>query len=323
MQFIFSPTNNPYFNLAAEEYLLKNFKNDICFIYINRPAVIVGKHQNALKEVNYAHLKSNNVPIIRRLSGGGTVYHDEGNINFSFHQQVADITKVNYRDLLDPVRLAIENLGIEATFSKRNDILIGGKKISGNAEHVFKKRLICHATLLFDTDLDELEEAIFTDESAYQGKAVKSVRSRVTNIVDHLKSTMDATEFSNYLLKFLMGKSGDGSQYNFSEEDNKAIEQLIDEKYSQWDWNFGYSPGYSIQRELTIGTKQINALLEVKKGHVFSAFVTMNNEHDKSLTDFWMGKKHNEESTQEWLKMVDSNNELAQEDLHQLVFELM
>ena len=147
---------NPFYCLAAEEYLLKNFDDDIFMLWQSKDTVVLGKHQNALAEINYPFVRANNVTVARRISGGGTVFHDAGNVNFAFIKNVKSPAEISFKQFTQPVVEALALLGIEATSSGRNDLLIEGLKISGNAEHVFKNRVLHHGTLLFNSDLENL-----------------------------------------------------------------------------------------------------------------------------------------------------------------------
>ena len=167
-----SPSTDPHFNLAAEEYLLKETDRDYAFFYINGPSIIIGKHQNAWAEINLPWTRKNNIPVVRRISGGGTVWHDEGNLNFSFVLTGEEGKLVNFREYAAPVLDFLVKLGIPAEFGKRNEIMVEGLKISGNAEHVFRKRVLHHGTLLFSSDLSQLKDALDTDPEEYQDKSI-------------------------------------------------------------------------------------------------------------------------------------------------------
>jgi len=177
---------DPYFNLAAEEYALKNFKADCFMLWRNEPSIIVGKHQNTLAEINLDYVKKRNIKVGRRLSGGGAVFHDLGNLNFTFISTGAQENRlVDFRRFTMPILEVLQNLGIEAVFEGRNDLTIHGRKFSGNAEHVWKNRILHHGTLLFSSVLTDLSEALKVDPLKFRDKAVKSIRSRVTNISKH------------------------------------------------------------------------------------------------------------------------------------------
>ncbi|NJK98346.1 MAG: lipoate--protein ligase family protein [Bacteroidales bacterium] len=206
MLLLISQTKDTAINLATEDYLLKNSSENIVYLYIDRPCVVVGKHQNAMAEVNYRFLCENNIPLYRRISGGGTVFHDEGNINFTFIQNGEEGNLVNFRAFIEPIRDFLISLGVLAEIGPRNDILVDGLKVSGNAEHVYRKRTLHHGTLLFSSSLNFLRNALRVEEGKYTDKAVKSVRSKVTNLKDYIKDEFTAEQFFFKLGTFLMSR---------------------------------------------------------------------------------------------------------------------
>ncbi len=259
---------DPYFSLAAEEYFLKNFNEDIFMLWSSEPSIVVGKHQNALAEINHHFVRNNKIKIARRLSGGGTVFHDPGNLNFTFIQNVERIDQVNFKTFTQPIVAVLKKLGLEASTSGRNDLLIHNKKISGNAEHVFKKRVLHHGTLLFDSKLDHLKQALKVDLSRFQDKAVQSKRSEVTNIANHLDNKMTVDQFRNFLFEGISSTYNQQKVYEFSEEDIEAIQKLRDEKYCQWDWIYGYSPKYTYTNVIDLPDGKIEFSFRVEKGKI-------------------------------------------------------
>jgi len=256
---------DPFFCLATEEYLLKNFSDDIFMLWQSQNTVVVGKHQNLLAEINYPFCRRNNIAIARRISGGGTVFHDSGNVNFSFIKNVAGPHEISFQRFTEPIRLALKELGINAETSGRNDLLIEGKKISGNAEHVFKNRVLHHGTLLFSSDLKNLGQAIKDIPGKYQSKAVQSNRSPVANISSFLKRKMEMDEFIRFLLDFKL-LSRDNPVYSLTDADIQHIKKSVAEKFSTFEWQFGYSPAYLFKNESETNGKKLCVELSVKQG---------------------------------------------------------
>ena len=265
---------DPYFNLAAEEYFLKNFQEDFFMLWRSRPSVVVGKHQNALAEINHEFVQTHKIPVARRLSGGGTVFHDPGNVNFTFIRKVANISEVNFKVFTVPVVEALGKLGIEAYTTGRNDLLIDGKKISGNAEHVHRNRVLHHGTLLFDSRLEALKGALKVDLSRFEDKAVQSNRSEVTNIVDYLTNPISVEEFTDFLFSEISQNYTEFQVYELTPEDVAAIQKLSIEKYQTWDWIFGYSPRYRFTNKLETEKGEIQISLVVEKGIVVEVDVS-------------------------------------------------
>jgi len=239
---------NPYFNLAAEEYFLKESSEDIFMLWRNEPAIIIGKHQNTLSEINLDYVKENNIHVVRRLTGGGAVFHDLGNLNFTFIQSNKKYSQNNFRKYTEPILEVLLKLGIDARFEGRNDLTIEGKKFSGNAEMIWKNRVFHHGTLLFSALMADLSLALKVDPLKFQDKAVKSVRSRVTNISEHLHHPMDVIQFSDLIQQHITEMYPDARFYELTEEDHRMIEELAQLKYSTWDWNFGISPDYNFRK---------------------------------------------------------------------------
>jgi len=261
-----SPYTDPRYNIAAEEFLLMKKAEDYAFFYINQPSVIIGKHQNAWGEVNTEFIRAKGIPVIRRISGGGTVYHDPGNLNFSFILNGKEGRMVDFRKYASPVVEFLVGLTLNASFGKRNEILLGDLKVSGNAEHVHRKRVLHHGTLLFKADLVALETSIRVDPGKYKDKAVQSIRSRVTNITDHLSGNMDMEGFRASLIRHFLDRATGSAGYEFSREDEAAIRELAEDKYSSWDWNIGYSPKYDLNRDFLFDGKQFSLSMHVEKG---------------------------------------------------------
>lgn len=268
-------TKDPYFCLAAEEYLMKKFTDDIFMLWQSDDTVVIGKHQNAMGEINYRYIHGNNIRVARRISGGGTVFHDSGNLNFAYIKNVDSPSEISFGRFIQPVIEALAILGIEAGTSGRNDLLVEGKKISGNAQHIFKNRVLHHGTLLFDSNLDTLGNAIRIVPGKYQGKAVQSKRSIVTNILPHLKEKMTLEEFTLFMLDFELARD-ENTEYTLTEEDIRTIQKSADDKFSTWEWNYGYSPKYTFQNQDILGGKLLNVQLQVEKGHITGATITGN-----------------------------------------------
>ena len=237
-KFITHDNTDAYFNLASEEYLLKHTDDYYIYLWINDRAVIVGTNQNAIEEVNLSYTESAGVKVVRRLTGGGTVYHDKGNLCYTIIAPYkAD--EDNYKKFTAPVIEYLNSLGVKASFSGRNDIVIGDKKISGNAQTVFKNRIMHHGTILFNADTEELTKCLNPSKIKMQSKGIKSVRARITNVIEHLKDKMSIEEFKSGLkAQFLK----DCDNYELTQSDISKIQALVDEKYSKYEWNIGRSP---------------------------------------------------------------------------------
>lgn len=263
---IINKSKDPYFNLALEEYALKNIKGDIVIFWQNENTVVVGRNQNAYEEINHEYVNENNVNVVRRLSGGGTVYHDFGNLNFTFITDATKDSVNNYKKFTEPVVKALKAIGVEAEFSGRNDIVVEGKKISGNAQYYFGNRLLHHGTLLFDADLSVLGKVLNVKADKIESKGIKSVRSRVTNIYPYLKEKVSIDEFKERLiLNILM----DGANnYILSDRENLMVENLAKEKYRDWNWNFGKSPKFNISKRKRYAGGELDIRINVSEGKI-------------------------------------------------------
>ncbi len=294
---IHQTSTDPYFNLAAEEYFLKNFQDDFFMLWRSKPSVVVGKHQNALAEINHEFVRENQIPVARRLSGGGTVFHDPGNVNFTFIRNVKDISEVNFKVFTVPVVAALKKMGVDAYTTGRNDLLIDGKKISGNAEHVHKNRVLHHGTLLFDSHLEALKGALKVDLSKFEDKAVQSNRSEVTNITNYLPTPISVEEFTRFLFDEICGTYPDFKVYESTSEDIAAIEKLSIEKYQTWDWIFGYSPRYRFANTIETMNGAISVNLLVEKGRVAEASFlgAISAENGLKIAESLLGCRHDYE----------------------------
>ncbi len=324
MRIILSQKTDPFQNLATEEYLLKNFNEDIFFLYINSKSIIVGKHQNTLSEINYKFVIENKIPVVRRLSGGGTVFHDPGNINFCFITSGSKGELVNFKKYTTPMVEFLKSIGINAHLGGRNDILIEGCKISGNASHVYKNRVMHHGTLLFNSQLNSLTQALKNDPLKFKDKAVKSIRSKVTNIHDHLiePKTVDQfiKELSNYIILNYQCQP-----YNLSDLDYKQVEELVKIKFNTWEWNFGYSPKYELKKRIkSISGKRFEVILNVNKGVIGEVKIKSNASEKKKILSLETSLKtclHKKESIiQSTNEIFLGWNELKQEELIDTLF---
>jgi lipoate---protein ligase len=289
MLFILSNSFNPFFNLAAEEYLLKNFTEEIFMLWRSEPSIVIGKHQNTHAEINYRYVKENNINVARRLSGGGTVVHDMQNLNFTFIANGTEGKLIDFKKFISPVISFLSTLGISSHIGEKNDIRIGELKISGNAEHVYRKRVLHHGTLLFNSDLTQLSEAIKVNPNTYFDKAVQSNRSTVTNIIEHLHKKISIEEFTNSLADYFT--KSESTEYSFTPQDLSMINKLILEKYSQEEWIYSYSPKYRLVKDFLFDSSSWNIDLSVEKGIISKAFVAKN-EKPMELSTLLCGLNH-------------------------------
>lgn len=310
MLLINNTSTNAYFNLAMEEYFLKNTTEDVFMLWRNESAIIVGKNQNTLSEINYKYVKENNIKVVRRQSGGGAVFHDLGNINFTFIS-CNDNSFSDFKRFTMPIIESLENLNIHAEFSGRNDLLIDNQKFSGNAQYNYKNKVMHHGTLLFSSQINDLSSALKVKPSKFEGKGVKSVKSRVTNISNHLKESMTVLEFKDYLMNFINNKDENNHFYELSDHDINEINKLVDEKYSTWHWNFGHSPKYSLNNEVKYPGGNIEFSLNVDKGIIneIKFFGDFFGKKDVSnIEDLLKNVKHNESSIKSTLNNIDIND---------------
>ncbi|MBM7620740.1 lipoate-protein ligase A [Bacillus tianshenii] len=260
---------DPRINLAIEEYALKNLDIEDTYLlfYINEPSIIIGKNQNSVEEINTKYVEDNGIHVVRRLSGGGAVYHDHGNLNFSFITKDDGESFHNFKKFTAPVVEALKSLGVDAEMSGRNDILAEGRKISGNAQFSTKGRMFSHGTLLFDSEIEHVVSALNVKKDKIESKGIKSIRSRVANIKEFLKEDITIEQFRQLLLEAIF-KTKDIPEYELTEEDWKNIHELSKERYQNWDWNYGKSPKFNLQHSHRFPVGQIDIRLDVTKGKI-------------------------------------------------------
>jgi lipoate-protein ligase A len=296
-------STDPYFNLAVDEYLLKNSSEDFLILGINDKSVIIGKHQVAHRETDTRFISEHNIPVIRRISGGGTVFHDRGNLNFSFVMNSSQGKQVDFRKYTLPVIDFLSSVGIISKFDGKNDLKVEGLKISGNAEHVYRNRVLHHGTLLFDADLDLLKGSLRKDTGQYETKAVRSNPSSVINLTNVLKNVLkdvfnnvlknvdDIHSFKSEMMQWFLNNYPGAETFSLSDEDKKDAEKLAETKYRSWEWNYGYGPEYDFTNTFEYKGKECNCSLFVKDGIIMECEIKGDNRL-KSIGKKLEGSRH-------------------------------
>jgi lipoate-protein ligase A len=265
---------DPCFNLAAEEFFLKNKSEDYFMTWIDDPCIVVGKHQNAMAEINYPLVMEHRIPVIRRISGGGTVYHDRGNLNYSFIMSAGRENLVDYRTYTEPVISFLNSLGVNARLTGTSNLVTDGYKFSGNSATVHKNRVLHHGTILFSTDLVRLNEILNPGPAQYDGAAIKSKRAAVANLDMILVTAMTLQKFREQFEEYVMNRSTGCEAVEIGDSDRKSILDLAQDKYSSWEWNFGWSPDYSVASLYREGSSEWLFDLTVSKGIIKEAKIT-------------------------------------------------
>jgi len=259
-------TTDPFFNLAIEEFLLKSSKEEYLILYVNNPSVIIGKHQSGHMEADTKFVNENQIPVIRRISGGGTVFHDNGNLNFSFIRQSESGKQVDFRKYTQPVIDFLLLMGVDARFEGKNDIKVDGLKISGNAEHIHGNRVLHHGTLLFSTSMEMLRNSLRKDQSRYTSRAVVSNPASVVNLKEKINCFQDINEFRSEMLNYFLKNFSDNVPYNLSEAEILQAESIAASKYKTWEWNWAYGPEYTFKNTFKINNALQSCRLVIKDG---------------------------------------------------------
>lgn len=263
MKFINITSTNPYYNLAFEEYILKNMKEDVFLLWQNDNTIVVGRNQNTMAEINMEYVNDHNIRVVRRMSGGGAVYHDLGNLNYSFASTNTENTYFDFATFTEPVIAFLKSMGICAELSGRNDLVIEGKKFSGNAQYAWHDRILHHGTLLVQSDFSVMSGALNVSKKKIESKGIRSVKSRVTNIGDYVKGELNVEKFRHDFVEFMMKNSDHFETCIPSDEMLQGVKHLYETKYNTWEWNFGYSPKYTFTNSIKFPAGLVQVMLNV------------------------------------------------------------
>lgn len=325
MIYIVNGSTKPDYNIALEEYCFRNLRHHgkIFILWINEPAIIVGKNQNTIEEVNTEYLKDNNIQVVRRISGGGAVYHDHNNLNYTIISNEEKGAEFDFKTFSQPVIDTLADLGVRAEFTGRNDIVINGMKICGNAQAYLKGRVMHHGCLLFDTDLSVLSKALEQPKDIIKSRGVKSIRSAVSNILPHLPTKITVQQFSDRLLEKMKEEFSEMVEYKFTDEELDDIEKIRATKFGTWDWNYGNSPKFGIERHSRFNAGKIDVHIDVKNSIInqirfFGTFFGNNvnlDEIEKQL----VGVRYSADDIKQTLSQLDFNNYFAGFSLDEMV----
>lgn len=279
MIFIKNKITDVYFNLAMEEYIFEKFKEDEVFmLWINEPSVVIGKHQNLIEELNMKYCFENNIKIARRISGGGTVVHDFGNLNYTYITNTTGDTALDFKELLKPMYNALLNLNVDAYISPRNDFRVQDKKICGHSEFMRKKRVLHHGCILFDSNLDRLRNALNVNNKNVISKSAKSVKSSVANLKDISKLEYDISDFLEKLKNEILKTQDRFELYELTNEDINNIEKIKNDKYATKDWIYGQSP-----KSTFILDEEKKFTVEIDSGRIKNINIGNDNKYDSLI----------------------------------------
>ncbi|HLQ98659.1 MAG TPA: lipoate--protein ligase [Candidatus Dormibacteraeota bacterium] len=303
---------DPQVNLAIEEYVLKNFgeKDTYLLFYVNEPSIIVGKNQNSVEEINTDYVDENNIKVVRRLSGGGAVYHDLGNLNFSFITKDDGDSFHDFQKFTQPVVEALNKIGVPAELVGRNDLQIEGRKFSGNAQFSTKGRMFSHGTLMLDSELEHIVSALNVKKEKIESKGIKSIRSRVTNISEYLDEPITMDAFKEIILKYIFDVENvnDVPTFELTQADWDNIYEISKNRYQKWEWNYGKSPAYNKQASHKFPSGLLDVRLDVDKGKIknckiFGDFFGLGEVTD--IEEKLIGINHERKAIEEALENID------------------
>lgn len=329
MIYVINNNDSCFFNHAAEEYLMNNFHDEVFMLWINKPSILIGRNQNTLTEINYDYVKDNQIDIVRRLSGGGAVYNDLGNINFTFityRDKDKSEVKNGFKKFALPVIEALQSLGVNAEFTGRNDIIIEGKKFSGNAQYFQKDKLLHHGTLLFDCDMSKLSSALKSKAMKFKDKGIKSVGGRVTNILPHIDENMTIEDFREYLKNYIIDTHKIEKVIQFDENDIKEIEKISKSRFETWDWNYGKCPIYTYENSVKYPSGLVEYSLNVQESIItgISIYGDFFGERSiKELEKTLIGVKHSREDIEDRMKNTELNDYIRGLTIKDLVNDLL